>query len=197
MIIESPELVELSDFDTKPPKQIYKRQYVDNKKLSAALIDWLTTDKDARMPEYIGECIVKIAQNIGKSHKSRNYTYNDDMVGEAILNAVKYIKNFSKSVETREGKPNGFGYISMMCENIFKQTIKREKKEQYKKYASMCNIAVEELLDDHENNGYNVESIYASMAEKAYDYEEKNNLFKKARKKPAKAVPEFTLDDLL
>lgn len=195
MITESPELVELSDFDTAPPKKQYKKHYVDNTRLSAELLDWLTNDREGRMPVYVGECILKIADNIAKSHRSRGYTYIDDMKGDAILNVMKYIKSFSKSAATREGKPNAFGYISRMCENTFKFVINREKQEQYKKYASMRSVAVEDMLDENDNQCHNVEGIYASMAEKAHAYEVKNDLLKKPRKKALQVEPEYNIND--
>ena len=61
--------------------------YVDNKKLLAAMIEFRNSVIEAkendkprpRIPDYIGECIMKISEHLSYRPNFINYTYKDEM----------------------------------------------------------------------------------------------------------------------
>ena len=69
-------------------------QYINNDDFLKALIDYKTAlsealeknEKKPRIPNYIGECFLKIASNLAKRPNFCCYTYKDEMVSDAIEN---------------------------------------------------------------------------------------------------------------
>jgi len=123
-------------------------QYVDNALLSSELEKWLDDrkkciengDDTPQMPEYVGKCIIQIANNLSKKGNFRGYTYADEMVSDGILTVCKYIHNFDPHAVTKSGKANAFSYITMILYNAFKQRINTEKRQNYNKQKAfqMC-----------------------------------------------------------
>lgn len=105
--------------------------YVDNKKLSKELGEWAKKsreqiacgDKPNKMTDYIAECVFLICNNMSYKSSFINYSYKEDMIGDAIENCVKYIKNFDI-----EKNNNAFGYISTIAYYAFIRRIKKENK---------------------------------------------------------------------
>lgn len=105
--------------------------YVDNKKLSKELGDWgrhvrsqiKAGGKPDPITDYVAECIYLICNNMGYKHSFINYTYKEEMIGDAIENCVRYIKNFDN-----EKNNNAFGYISKIAYWAFVRRIKKENK---------------------------------------------------------------------
>ena len=68
--------------------------YVDNKKFLAALIDYRKDIDTAniagieipRVPDYIGECFIKIATHLSYKSNFINYTFRDYMISDGIEN---------------------------------------------------------------------------------------------------------------
>jgi hypothetical protein len=75
--------------------------YVDNKKLTKELGEWAKQVREdiaagrkrTPMSDYLGECIYLICNNMGYMPQFINYTYKDEMIGDAIENCIKYSKN--------------------------------------------------------------------------------------------------------
>jgi hypothetical protein len=79
-----------------------KRHYVNNKELFAAMVVF-KNDVDAckeagkplpRIPNYVGECIMKISTHLAYRPNFANYTYREDMISDGIENCLLYINNF-------------------------------------------------------------------------------------------------------
>ena len=76
--------------------------YIDNDQFFDAMCEWKVQYVDAmavgdgRPPisEYIGECFVKIAENLVRRPNFMNYPYRDDMVGDGIENCMLYCYNY-------------------------------------------------------------------------------------------------------
>ena len=108
------------------------KNYVDNKVFTEALHKYAVECRNAVekgesepvMSNYLGSCIIKMAERLSSTHRFRNYPYREDMVGNAILAAVKYAKNFDG---TRFN--NGFAYITQILFSHMVVTIKNEKKK--------------------------------------------------------------------
>ena len=133
-----------------------KRQhYVDNKLFYAALKKYLPIVKPLRKkhtklckellkkgvskkdlppferpqtPEYdyIGECLLKIANHLSFKPNFMNYTFREDMIGDAIENSIIYLESFN----VRKWK-NPFAYFTQVMIFAFIRRITKEEKHAY------------------------------------------------------------------
>lgn len=103
--------------------------------LSEAEQETLGEPQYPRVSEYIGECIVLIATNLGNRPNFMNYDYLDDMVGDAIENSIKAVRNFNPDKST-----NPFAYFTQICWYAFLRRIQQEKKQQWIKYNAITEI---------------------------------------------------------
>lgn len=78
------------------------RDYVDNKHFTKEVIQYNERHKirmeqgkpQEKMPDIIGLGIMKIADGLGSRHNFRGYTYVDEMVADAIVQAVYAVTRF-------------------------------------------------------------------------------------------------------
>jgi hypothetical protein len=106
--------------------------YVNNADFFQALVDYKKLVQDAkdqnaphpRIPDYIGECILKIANHLSFRPNFINYTYRDDMISDGIGNCIRYIDNFDP-VKSQ----NPFAYFTQIIYFAFLNRIKEEKKQ--------------------------------------------------------------------
>jgi hypothetical protein len=104
--------------------------YVDNKKLFAEMKQYLDGVKEAeesgadkpRIPEYIGECLLKISTRLSTKPNFINYTYRDEMISDGIENCINYIGNFNP-----EKSDNPFAYFTQIIYYAFLRRIQRER----------------------------------------------------------------------
>ncbi len=111
--------------------------YVNNKEFSAAVVEYAISVKDSEaagteaptIPNYIGECFMKICE--GLSHKPNfiRYSYRDEMVMDAVENCVEKVTKFDVTRETRTGLPNAFAYFTQIAFYAFLRRIAKEKKQ--------------------------------------------------------------------
>jgi hypothetical protein len=121
----------------KPKKKVH---YVNNKDLYAAMVEYKNLVKQAaeenkqapRIPNYIGECIMKIATHLAYRPNFANYTFRDEMISDGIENVLLYINNFDPAKST-----NPFAYFTQIIYFAFIRRIQKEKKHLYTKYAAI------------------------------------------------------------
>ena len=109
-----------------------KEHYVNNKEFLAALISYrqdvaVAKDKGEpkpRVPEYIGDCFLKIATHLSYRPNFVNYMFKDDMICDGIENCLQYIDNFNP-----EKSQNPFAYFTQIIYFAFLRRIQREKKQ--------------------------------------------------------------------
>ena len=164
-----------------------KKQYVNNNDFLNALEDYKqkkkhSTENDLpppHIPNYIGECFMKIAE--GLSHKPNfiNYTFRDEMIADGIENCLMYFENFDATKSK-----NPFAYFTQVIYFAFLRRIQKEKKQMYIKYKATEQIGIldeYELLELEEGNNRQFE-LYDNLSEFIENFEEsKKN--KKAIKK--------------
>ena len=112
--------------------------YVNNSDFSTAVVEYVEKVVEARkeetsipkVPDYIAQCFLRIAQ--GLSHKGNfiRYTYREEMVMDAVENCLKAIGNYNLEAATRTGKPNAFAYFTQISYFAFLRRIAKEKKQQ-------------------------------------------------------------------
>ena len=185
-----------------------KNHYVNNEDFLQAMIDFRESCEIAKnegkprpvIPEYIARCIMMIAEKLSRKPNFYNYTFREDMVGDAIKNCILYIDNFDPSISR-----NPFAYFTQIIYYAFIQRIQKERKQLYVKYKSTEMLAIlgdyeqYELTDmDGESDGRQFE-LYENISEFIDNYEEKNNIKKTKKKKKEQERKEdsaFILDDL-
>ena len=76
------------------------------------------------VPDYIGECFLKIANHLSYRPNFINYTYRDDMISDGIENCLQYLDNFNPRKST-----NPFAYFTQIIYYAFVRRIQKEKKQ--------------------------------------------------------------------
>lgn len=128
--------------------------YVNNKEFSLAVVEYCTVLNEAKkaeqdlpkVPDYIAQCFLKIAE--GLSHKSNfiRYTYREEMVMDAVENCLKAIENYNIEAATRSGNPNAFAYFTQISWYAFLRRIAKEKKQQDVKLKYLSQSGVEQYV---------------------------------------------------
>jgi len=109
-----------------------KEYYVNNKEFLDALIEYRNKCKEAeengtlkpRIPNYIGECFLKIATHLSYKPNFVNYMFREEMISDGIENCVQYISNFNP-----EKSKNPFAYFTQIIWYAFLRRIQKEKKQ--------------------------------------------------------------------
>jgi len=129
----------------KPKKTEY---YIDPVLFKQQLVDYYTNNTSE---DLIAESINKIAYGLSYSSNFINYTYKDEMIGDAIVKMYTAVKNKKFDV-TSEYNP--FSYFTTIAFHAFINRIKKEKKhaEAINEYKSR--FYQEELQDSSDANIY-------------------------------------------
>lgn len=120
-----------------------EKHYVDNKKLFEVMVKYrAAVDKHKQaqkktkrklkpptIPDYVGECLLKIATRLSNKPNFANYTFREDMISDAMENCILYMHNFDP-----KKSQNPFAYFTQIIHYAFIRRIEREKKYSYTKY---------------------------------------------------------------
>ena len=130
-----------------------KQHYVDNEKFLEVMSDYRekylqAKDNDTELPiipDYAGECFLKIAERLSHRPNFINYAFREEMVSDGIENSVMYASNFNPEKST-----NPFAYFTQIIYYAFLRRIEKEKKQLYIKYKTMEEHS---SLEDHVDMG--------------------------------------------
>lgn len=125
--------------------------YVDNKVFLAEMIKYRDSVIEANagnasrpvVPNYIGDCLFKIASHLARKPNFANYTFKEDMIMDGVENCLLYIDNFNP-----EKSKNPFAYFTQIIYYAFLRRIQKEKKQLYVKYKSMENEMMNTIIND-------------------------------------------------
>lgn len=172
-----------------------KTNYVDNKLFLKEITAYRKAVRKAkrektekpRIPEYIGQCFMLIAENMSHKYNFLSYTFRDEMVSDAIENCVMYVDNFNPAKSK-----NPFAYFTQICYYAFLRRIQREKKQLYVKYKS---TEMHGILDDFDQmeseDGMTRQfEMYDNISEFIQKYEDAKAA-KKAKVAAAKGLEKF------
>ncbi len=175
-----------------------KNHYINNADFLQALINYKKLCKEheekklppPRIPEYIGECIMKIATNLSKRPNFYGYSFVDEFVSDGIENCIIYCTNFDP-----EKYSNPFAYFTQICWYAFVRRIHKEKKQQYIKCRITENFGTlgEEELEDLDDDIIKQIQVYDNMYDLMDAFEQKIK-DKKEKIKKKKGI-ELFLDD--
>ena len=135
-----------------------KVHYVNNKQFLEAIVERKLLLKEAeesdlpkpQVTNYLGECILKIANHLSYRPNFINYTYRDEMISDGIENSLQYIDNFDP-----EKSKNPFAYFTQIIYYAFVRRIAKEKKQQKIKdrILKRSNISDMIAVQDHDDDG--------------------------------------------
>lgn len=84
-----------------------------------------------RMTNELGKMFIKLAEEISHKTNYRNYTYLDEMMGDARIQLVKNALLFKESILYKKEKPavqlNPFSYYTSFVNNAFRSVLNTEK----------------------------------------------------------------------
>jgi hypothetical protein len=143
--------------------------YVNNAEMLEAIKIYKAKLKEAkenetehpRIPEYLGECILKIATRLSHKVNFINYSYRDDMILDGIENCMICMNSFDP-----EKSSNPFSYFTQVIYFAFLRRIAKEKKQSYIKGRLIQEMPFESYdLQGHDDDAdfKNAYSAYIQM----------------------------------
>lgn len=173
-----------------------KNSYINNKKFYDAMVKYNKDKKEIDnlpVPNYIGECIILIAERLGTKSNFSGYSYLDEMKADGIENALAAVPYFDV-----ERTQNPFAYFTRIIWFAFLRRIEKEKRQHYLKLKNyQKNIVQEELTNDIPTL-YNPSLTSNNDVIDSYieEYEKKlNSKKKKSTKKQKKKGVEIYYDE--
>ena len=174
--------------------------YVNNADFLAAIKEYKQKVQEAedsgepkpQVSDYIGSCILKIANHLSYKPNFINYTYREEMIGDGIENCLMYIDNFDPNKSS-----NPFAYFTQIIYYAFIRRIQREKKQTLIKGKIIMDMPYElfELQEQDEGNDFASSYIEFMQNNGVFDdiieQDEKRKAKAKAKKQAA------TLDDII
>ena len=143
-------------------------EYVNNKEFFAAILERKELiskleegDKLPQITNYLGECILKIANNLANKGNFNGYSFKDEMICDGIENCIKYFDKFNP-----EKSSNPFSYYTQIIYFAYLRRIAKEKQQYYLKHKiiqSAGNIVFE--LQDQDDDVEFVNSYREFLAE--------------------------------
>ena len=142
--------------------------YVNNKEFLEAISVYRNKVIDAkekglerpRVPNYIGECFLKIATHLSYKPNFVNYMFREDMICDGIENCLQYIDNFDP-----EKSKNPFAYFTQIIYYAFLRRIQKEKKQMEIKTKIIERSGYDEVMhtDRYEGNMSGMNASYSDM----------------------------------
>ncbi len=127
-------------------KNSNKEHYVNNKDFLQALVEYKQEvensyvckfgslpDKKERsrywegkpkIPNYLGDCFLKIATHLSYKPNFINYMFREEMISDGIENCIQYVDNFDPKKST-----NAFSYFTQIIYFAFLRRIQKEKRQ--------------------------------------------------------------------
>jgi len=164
-------------------------EYVSNKDFFAAILERKELlskleegDELPQITNYLGECILKIANNLANKGNFNGYSFKDEMICDGIENCIKYFDKFNP-----EKSSNPFSYYTQIIYFAYLRRIAKEKQQyqiKHKIIQSVGNIVFE--LQEQDDDKEFVNSYREFLSE--YSNAELPNVVRKV-KAPKVIVP--------
>lgn len=147
-----------------------KRHYIDNKEFLQALIQYKKSVNKAKrqkqekpqVPDYIGECFIKIANQLAFKSNFINYSFREDMILDAIENCLTYIDNFDPKKSS-----NPFAYFTQITYYAFVRRIQKEKRHLHTKYRYIESLDIESIIRQAHDEGDYANSFVSFLKKQA------------------------------
>jgi len=151
--------------------------YINNAEFLKALIEYKSQCEKAKelgkeepnIPNYIGECFLKIANHLSRKPNFVSYSFRDEMISDGIENCLMYFRNFDPSKSE-----NPFAYFTQIIYYAFLRRIAREKKQLYVKYKATEQFGILDEFEMFEDADGNMKQfqLYDNISEFISNFEE-------------------------
>lgn len=120
---------------------------VERKKLNEELLS--QGKEKAPIDDYLGFVVMEIARRLAYRPNFINYSFREDLIGDAIEAGLKGLDKFDCSYS------NPFAYITQIMWNAFIRRIQIENAQQDIKGALIADMPLDDLFDtqDHDDDG--------------------------------------------
>ena len=183
-----------------------KQHYVDNEKFLVVMTEYRNAYLDGKeigeiqkpiIPDYAGECFLKIAERLSHRPNFINYAFREEMVSDGIENCVMYASNFNPEKST-----NPFAYFTQIIYFAFLRRIEKEKKQLYIKYKTMEEYSsLEDNVDMGEMGQSESQAVSSGAsplsADKRVSIQEFIFAFEEKKRKKKKVKPVPKKDDVV
>jgi len=175
-----------------------KPHYVDNQKFYAEIVSYRQKLheareaglEDPRIPNYIGECIWKIANKLSTKPCFMNYSYREEMVSDGIENCILYFKDYDPAIGQ-----NPFAYFTQVIYYAFLRRINKEEKNRYAMYKHFQESIIHQhdisLLKDNDDNLLLPMQMYDNINDFMERFERKEEAKKIKRKQAKEGLNQF------
>ena len=170
-----------------------KNHYINNADFLKALTEYRELcdmakkeDKpEPSIPNYIGECFLKIAEHLSRKPNFISYSFRDEMIADGIENCLMYFRNFDPAKSN-----NPFAYFTQIIYYAFLRRIMKEKRQLYVKYKATEQFGILdefEMFEDADGNMRQFE-LYDNISEFIHNFEESK---KKKKEGKVKGLEKF------
>lgn len=144
-------------------------EYVNKEAFYNALVEYkiaceANPENIPKVPDFIGACILKIADGMAKRPNFNRYSWIEDMKGDGIETCLKYVKSFDP-----DKSKNPFGYFSQVIWYSFISRIQLEKKQSKIKREIIRHANFDTMtLQEHDEDGEftaNINEFLASIGD--------------------------------
>ena len=174
------------------------KHYVNNADFLEALVKYKQACKEAEqsskpeptIPNYIGECFLKIAEHLSRKPNFISYSFRDEMIADGIENCLMYFRNFDP-----DKSKNPFAYFTQIIYYAFLRRIMKEKKQLYVKYKATEQFGILDEFEMFEDENGNMKQfeLYDNISEFIHNFEENK---KKKKEGKTKGLEKFLDEEL-
>jgi hypothetical protein len=142
--------------DIETVKKPKANHYIDNAAFLAALLEHREKVLEAkaaqtelpRLSNYLGDCFIKIARHLSYKSNFINYSYKDEMIGDAVENCLAVVNNFDPAKSK-----NPFAYFTQITYFAFIRRIQKEKKQLQTKFRYIDQLDISDILASGDEGG--------------------------------------------
>jgi hypothetical protein len=175
-----------------------KQHYVNNKQFYEAILEYKRQVKESeekeldkpRIPNYIGECIYKIAVKLSTKPCFYGYSYKDEMISDGIENCILYFDDY----DPVKGQ-NPFAYYTQIIYYAFLRRIGKEEKNRYILYKNFQHAIINSydtsLLIDNDDKHLLSGQLYDNINVFMKKFEKKEQDKKDKRKTAKEGLAKF------
>jgi hypothetical protein len=164
------------------------KHYINNADFLAALVEYRKLcdeaksngKEDPRIPNYIGECFLKIAEHLSRKPNFISYSFRDEMISDGIENCLMYFRNFDPTKSS-----NPFAYFTQIIYFAFLRRIMKEKKQLYVKYKATQQYGILDEYEMYEDSEGHMKQfqMYDNISEFIHNFEESKRKKKEGKVK--------------